>query len=288
MKPVLVIYNPAAGSYNNVKNLRLVWKNSTNITFQRLNAHLARVIKQAARKGCRTVIAVGGDGTVSSVAACLKGTSLSLGIIPAGTLNHFAKDLGIPLELDKAMQTALQGRLQKIDTASVNGQIFINNSSIGLYPHVVQERDKQKSSLGKWPAALVALIKILPSIKKYSVRLTIDGQTYDRVTPFIFVGNNSYHIDAFGFNNRTRLDRGELCVYIVNTSKIARILRVFFRALSGRAEQDRDFEAFRATHVELAVTRHELLVAYDGEVIELRAPLSYKVEPKSLRVLLPR
>lgn len=186
------------------------------------------------------------------------------------------------------MQAARHGRPQKIDTASVNGLIFINNSSIGLYPHVVHERDKQKSSLGKWPAALVALIKILPSIKRYSVRLTIDGQTYDRRVPFIFVGNNPYHIDDFGFSNRTYLDSGELCIYIVNTSNIVHIIRIFLSALRGRAKQDRDFEAFRATHVKLAVTRRELLVAYDGEVTKLRSPLSYKIEPKSLTVMVPR
>ena len=99
------------------------------------------------------VVAGGGDGTLSAVAAALVGTDTALGVLPMGTLNHFAKDLGIPLKLEKAVQTLFTGKIARVDVGEVNGRIFLNNSSIGFYPRIVQARKReQRRGRSKWVA----------------------------------------------------------------------------------------------------------------------------------------
>ena len=99
------------------------------------------------------VVGGGGDGTIAAVAAALVGTDTPLGVLPMGTLNHFAKDLGIPLELEKAVQTLFTGKVAQVDVGEVNGRIFLNNSSLGFYPRIVQEREReQRQGHSKWVA----------------------------------------------------------------------------------------------------------------------------------------
>src|SRR2546423_8205012 len=160
-----IILNPAAGTYPNkpeeIKEklgdcadaLLLCAKGTANPT------ELARA---ALAEGCDTVIAGGGDGTVSSVAGVLAGTRVILGVLPLGTLNHFAKDLGIPTDLGEALGVVLKGNTVQGDVGEGNGRVFINNSSLGLYPGIVKEREEtQRRGVSKWPAFAWAAAKIL-------------------------------------------------------------------------------------------------------------------------------
>src|SRR3712207_2666906 len=115
---------------------------------------LSAVIERAARGDGEVVVAGGGDGTVSAVASALAGSGKTLGVLPLGTLNHFAKDLAIPLDLGAAVETIVRGRVAEVDVGEVNGRVFINNSSLGLYPQIVAHRQEQQEQLarGKWAA----------------------------------------------------------------------------------------------------------------------------------------
>ena len=104
------------------------------INLARTGSEVTTLAQQAAKGDADTVVAGGGDGTISSVAAALIGKDKRLGILPFGTMNHFAKDLFIPLELEGAIGTIVAGHETKVDVGEVNGEIFINNSSLGLYP----------------------------------------------------------------------------------------------------------------------------------------------------------
>src|SRR5207249_4336821 len=110
-----------------------------------------KLARQAANRDYRIVVAGGGDGTMNAVASAIFGTDKTMGVLPMGTLNHFARDLGIPLALDRAIAVIAEGESAQIDVAEVNGNIFINNSSIGLYSALVRYRiDNQKVGYSKW------------------------------------------------------------------------------------------------------------------------------------------
>src|SRR5919198_133481 len=141
-------------------------------------AELGELTKHAIAAGAKLVVAAGGDGTVSTVAGALAGTAAALGVIPLGTLNHFARDLGIPLDIAAAVVNTLQGRPHLIDAGEVNGRLFLNNSSIGLYPAMVYRRAKQQRRLGrgKWQAMLWAAHTVLSSHPFMDLTLALAGR----------------------------------------------------------------------------------------------------------------
>jgi diacylglycerol kinase family enzyme len=153
---------------------------------------IAGTIAAAIAARPRLIVAGGGDGTISAVAGALVDTGIALGVLPLGTLNHFAKDLGIPLELEAAVRVLAEGRTARIDVGEVNGRIFVNNSSLGLYPEIVRLRERQQKRFGraKWVAFARAAVATLRRYPFLGVSLTIDGAKALRRTPFVFIGNN--------------------------------------------------------------------------------------------------
>src|SRR5687768_12901268 len=128
-----------------------------NLHLAKTGAEIEQLAIEAANGDCEIIVAGGGDGTISSVAAVVFEAGKTLGVLPLGTLNNFSKDLGIPQEIDEAVRTVAEGHTRTIDLAEVNGRIFINNSSIGLYPRMVRKRVKQQRlGRGKWLSALWA------------------------------------------------------------------------------------------------------------------------------------
>jgi diacylglycerol kinase family enzyme len=242
------------------------------------------------RRDAETVIvAAGGDGTQSAVAAALAGTPTVMGVLPMGTLNHFAKDLGIPQEIADAARVIAAGKPRPVDVGQVNDRVFINNSSIGLYPQVVKHRDEMRQRLGhgKWYAMFRAIITIFRRFPLVTLRLVANGDEFNRTTPFVFVGNNQYEIERLNLGQRTSLERGDLCVYFANRTGRWGMLRLAFRALLGRLRQDRDFNALCATELWIETGKSRISVAADGEVLHLKPPLHYRTRPRALNVLLP-
>ena len=257
--------------------------------------HLAKggdieeLAKRAVAAGAERVVAAGGDGTVSTVAGALAGSPSALGVIPLGTLNHFARDLGIPLDVAAAVVTTLEGRERLIDAAEVNGRLFLNNSSIGLYPAMVHRRTQQQRRLGrgKWPAMLWAAHTVLRRHPFMDLTLAVDGARHRRRTPFVFVGNNVYEMEGFDIGRRTQLDAGLLSVYLTQRVGRRRLLGLALRALAGRIKQARDFEATTAARLRIDSRHKRLLVSTDGEVASFDLPLEYRIRPRALRVLAP-
>jgi diacylglycerol kinase family enzyme len=235
------------------------------------------------------IVAAGGDGTQSAVAAALAGTPTVMGVLPMGTLNHFAKDLGIPLEIEDAARVIAMGHPRPIDVGQVNDRVFINNSSIGLYPHVIKHRDDMRQRLGhgKWYAMFRAIVTIFRRFPVIQLRMMVNGDEWRRTTPFVFVGNNQYQIDRLSLGQRTTLEKGDLCIYFANRTGRLGMLRLAFRALLGHLRQDRDFNALCATELWIETAKSSISVAADGEVHRLKPPLHYRTRPRALNVLLP-
>lgn len=235
------------------------------------------------------IVAGGGDGTLSAVAGVLAGTSVSFGVLPLGTLNHFARDVGTPLDLASAIETVCRGRVTQVDVGRVNGHVFLNNSSLGLYPQAVRKRNELCHGLrhGKWPASVWAAVWVLRRYPFLNVRMSVQGKVIERRTPLVFIGNNRYELDGLRLGGRKRLDAGHFSVYIVGRTDRLGLVDLAARALVGRLRQSRDFETLCATHIEVNTRKRSVTVATDGEVERLAAPLIYELDKLALRVIVP-
>ncbi len=250
---------------------------------------LAALAQEAANDAEPVVVAGGGDGTISAVAAALAGGGKTLGVLPLGTLNHFAKDLQIPLDLPGAVETIVHGRTAEIDLGEVNGRLFINNSSLGLYPNVVANREAQQERLarGKWTAFFWAVLRALRRFPFLNLNITIEDKQLARRTAFLFVGNNEYEMTGFNLGGRTCINAGKLGLYLTHRTGRFGLFRLAFRVLIGRLEQAEDFETFCVEEATIEARTPSLLVATDGEVTRMETPLRYRVRPRALRVLVP-
>ena len=242
----------------------------------------------AARGDTDILVAGGGDGTVNAVASALVGTGKTLGVLPLGTLNHFAKDLGLPLDLEGAARVIAGGHTTEVDVGEVNGRIFLNNSSLGLYPHIVRERVKrQRLGHGKWLAFFRAAVATLRRYPFVAVRLRADGREFVRRTPFVFIGNNEYAFDNFQLGSRPCLNAGRLSLHMTRDLTRWGLFKLALRALGGRLREAKDFDALCAREVWIESRRTRLRVATDGEITILNTPLHYHLRPRALRVLTP-
>ena len=235
------------------------------------------------------VVAAGGDGTVSRVAAGVIGTSAVLGVLPIGTLNHFARDLHIPVDIERSVATIVARHIGRVDVGEVNDRVFINNSSIGIYPSIVEVRDELKrQGVHKWPATALATFRVLRQHRGMRVTIEIGGRQTVWRTPFVLVGNNEYAVEGIRLGERNRLDQGRLSVYAAPRVRTRELPKLLMKALLGRARHSGEFEMVSAP--ELRVTRAgagRIRVALDGEVARMTLPLHYRSRPGALRVILP-
>lgn len=291
---IQVIINAASGASDKEDERRSIadiFESSgidADIQLARSGSDIVEMAKKAARGDYQTIVAGGGDGTVSAVASELVGTEKTLGVLPFGTLNHFAKDLNIPLDLEAAARVIIEGQSAQVDVGEVNGQVFINNSSLGIYPDVVRRREqRQKLGYGKWSSLFRSAIKVLRRYPFLDIRLNTDEKEMVTRTPFVFIGNNAYEMESFNIGGRTCLNAGHLSLYM--TPRVGRLglLQLALRALFGKLNQAEDFVSLCTDEI-LIETRHkQLRVAMDGEVLMLETPLHYRVRPGALRVIVP-
>ncbi len=263
---------------------------TVNVTLSASALDLIETARRAITEGMTTVVVGGGDGTLSAVASALAGTDTAFGVLPLGTLNHFAKDLHIPLDLKRAIRTIAEGHTTWVDTGEINGRLFLNNSSLGLYPDTVRERERQQKRLGrgKWLAFFWAAVTALRRYPFLDLTITVDEQEFRRRTPFIFIGNNNYWMEGFNIGERKRLDAAQLSLYVVQRTGRLGLLVLALHALFGRLRQTKDFDVLSAKKI-LITTRHKLIrVATDGEVSLMRSPLHYRICPAALKVIVPR
>ncbi|MTV40919.1 diacylglycerol/lipid kinase family protein [Duganella radicis] len=259
-----------------------------DITLAKSGAEMIARAECAVTEGAPVVVAGGGDGTINAVASVLAGTETRLGVLPLGTLNHFAKDLNIPLELDEAVANTVHGVAVRVDVGEVNGRIFLNNSSLGIYPDIVRDREAQQRHLGrgKWPAFGWALFAALRRFPFLSVRLKINGEEHLRRTPFVFIGNNEY-LQGLTLGARERLDTGKLCLYVAQKPTRLGLLRYAVHALFGRLREARDFDVLSSQELTIETRHQRLRVATDGEVTLMSPPLCYRSRASALHVIVP-
>ena len=246
-------------------------------------------VDRARAQGVGLVVAGGGDGTQSAIASRLVGTDIVQGVLPLGTLNHFAKDLGIPLKEADAIRTLVEGRTLEVDVGEVNGRVFINNASLGLYPEIVRERELQRLRLGKskWRALASATLHATQGRPGMAVKVDAEGEQQVLRTPFVFVGNNRYTMEGLAIGERSSLQDGELSLYLGRRRGRLALVQLALRALLHRLRQDEDFQVLTGPAFEIDTTDRRIRVATDGEVLVMDTPLRFRVHPRALRVCVP-
>ena len=254
-----------------------------------------RQIQDAAREAAKgkgdAVVAGGGDGTIRSVAAMLLGGKLPLGVLPLGTLNHFATDLKIPSDLEGAVKVIAEGTAMPMDVGEVNGEIFLNNSSIGFYPPIVQARDQEMrdSKLNKWVAMAIATFKLMPRLSSLDLKVSSGDWKVDRSTEVLFVGNSEYRMSALDHGAPDRLeDSGFLCVYVTHTRSRLGLVGLALTGLFRDVKQTKSVEDWKLREFKVEVRQTRAIpVAFDGEVSTLKSPLLFRKRVGDLRVILP-
>ena len=243
---------------------------------------------EAAAAAGDALIAAGGDGTVSTVAGVAVQAGAVFGVIPLGTLNHFAKDAGIPLDVDAAVQVLAAGRLVPLDTGTLNARTFVNNASVGVYARIVRERQiEEQHGHGKWTAFAIGLMRAWRTDPQITVRLIVDGTPLVRRTPFVLVGNGDYEEAGLGLGRRTSLTAGHLSIYLAPECGRLEMLMLGLRAVSGRSPADITLEEFRACEVTIEPGAGAADVATDGELIGVSPPFTCGIRRGALRTLLP-
>ncbi len=250
---------------------------------------LAKRAADAVKAGAELVIAGGGDGTVSGIAGALAGSKTKLGILPLGTLNHFARDLGVPFDLAEAARTIAKGRARRVDLAEVNGRIFVNNAAIGLYPLMLVDRDSQRRRLGrsKRLAVLVASLRTMLHFHRQRLRLSVGGGAARVDTPLLFVGNNDYRLSIPGAGRRERIDEGELCVFVMRKKTLPGVLAATVRALIGLSRADDMVRLDEVTELRVESALPWLTLGIDGETERMATPLLFRIHPRALTVIAP-
>ena len=249
----------------------------------------ASLIRDRLNEGRRLFFAAGGDGTINTVIQPLINTEAILGVIPVGTYNHFAKDLGIPLAWREALEVVMSGETKPIDAARLNERFFVNNIPMGLYPELVARREEKGRDYPRWKARLYAAYATL---QKYPhVAVTLDTEHHHEVirTHVLMISNNTYDLSRLGIEApRKVLEEGRLSVYWL--PHVPRLALTSFVAhyLAGRVREAPGFRSFRTSRVKIQSSKRRLHLGIDGEVVTMNSPLVITIVPQSLSVKVPR
>lgn len=248
-------------------------------------------IRQLAAAGVRRVAVAGGDGTIATGAALASKLSIELAVIPGGTLNHLASDLGIPDALDEALRLAYTGDARPVDAGSVNGHLFLNTSSVGGYVTFVRIRERLERFLGYRLASIVAGIRLLLRPRVFTVEVEIEGQLRSHVTPLVFIGVGERELKLPTLGGRAKEGRRGLHVMIVRGRSRARIAALAFAAAARgtqSAAQSPALDAFVVNQLTIRTRRRRGYVATDGELHAMSTPLELTWMPGAVRVVSPR
>ena len=278
--------NPAAG---NAAEAREALESAGDIEVRETDPRdLAQAIAEVAREGADRVIVAGGDGSIAAVAAVIAGTRVSLGIIPAGTLNHLAKDLHIPLGLEEAARVAVSGEVTTIDVARAGKRIFLNTSSVGAYVVFVGVRERLERRLGYWLASLVASARLLFRLRLFTVEIEVEGVKRRYETAIVFVGVGEREVKLPKLGGRVDGGRRGLHVIIVHGRTGARLFALALAAAArGLASVARGpaVDAFLVERCTIELPERTSRIAVDGEIITAEGPIEYTLWRDALRVV---
>lgn len=253
-------------------------------------AELAASVRRAVESGAPRVLVAGGDGSIATAAEALRGKRCELAILPGGTLNHLAQDLGLPSDLDEAARVAAGATTRTIDVAEVNGRVFLNTSSVGVYVTYVRMRDLLERRLGYWLASAAAAFRILFRLRTFRVTLEVNGEEREYITPLVFVGVGERELRLPSLGARVPDGHAGLHVMVVQSRTAGRALALAFAAAARglrAASETPSMQDFLVDCVRIEPKKNVLAwhIAVDGEIVRVKPPLEYRLVREALRVV---
>jgi diacylglycerol kinase family enzyme len=250
---------------------------------------IAEEAERAVREGFGTLIAAGGDGTISAVAAVAHKHGRTIGVLPMGTFNYFARGLDLPEEIEDAVDLVASGITREIPVAEVNGKLFLNNASLGLYPAILQQREGTYRRWGR--SRLAAHWSVLVTFMRFhrplSLKVIVDGEPIRTRTPLAFVARSDYQLEVFGLDGVEDVRDGRFAVFLAPDSSRWGLLLFAIRLAWRSMEQGRDFDYFTGEKVDIETRSKARLVARDGERERMRSPFRFRVLEEPLKVIAP-
>jgi diacylglycerol kinase family enzyme len=245
---------------------------------------------RAAREGFAIIVAAGGDGTVAGVAHALAGTDSALAVLPMGTFNYFARGLKMPETPEAAARAIMDGSSHFIRVGTLNGRVFLNNVSIGLYPAILEEREATYARYGRYRilAHVASLRTILRFQKPYRMELMVDETRHRIRTPMVFVARSAYQLDQFGLEGAEAISDDRFVMFMAPQQTRLGFLRLAWRLVRRRVDHGRDVLVSTPRGIIVAVRgRRGIAVALDGEKLRMRLPLQIEIADDRLHVILP-
>lgn len=252
---------------------------------------IGRLAREKAKSDCEVLVAGGGDGTICSVAEAAREHGKTLGVLPLGTFNYFAKNLGIPLELEEAARVILEGKPVRASVLDLDGRLVLNNSSIGIHPAVLMQRRKLYRRWGRnqLNAYLSVLITASQPPPRLRVRLATDEGEVVRETPLVMICSNAFQMEEFALDGKRCLAEEKFALYVARMAGRATIFRLGMRALFRCLRPGIDYEVICTSDVTIeTLRRRRLHAAVDGELETLNSPMRFQVAPQPLCVLARR
>jgi diacylglycerol kinase family enzyme len=264
-------------------------------------AELVCVAQVAATKAIATrtaVVAVGGDGTLNTVAQAAHAVGCAMGVVPQGTFNYFARTHGIPADPTEAVDLLLRSAPAPVQVAGINDRVFLVNASLGLYPDLLEDREVYKARFGRsrWVAFVSACATLLRAQRRLRLHVEMGGTVRDVRALTLFVGNNRLQLQQFGAEPEDTLagtpGAGSMAALMLRPIGTLSMIRLMLHGAMGTLGESQSVERFEFHHMvvrpTLAPGRRLVKVAFDGEVTRMRAPLVFRVLAKPLYLMMLR
>lgn len=288
-----LFFNPSSGVKLPQAELSAIETTATELGLEVIHVtrdlDIPATIRRRISENKRLFVAAGGDGTVNCVVQAVAHSDAAFAVIPLGTFNHFARDIGIPLDWREALDIAVNGAQKQVDVARINARYFVNNISLGLYPEMVARREERGRNYPRWKARLYAFYMTL---RKYPhVSLTLESEHHQEVvrTHMLLISNNTYDLSGVGIEApRTTLEEGRLSVYWLPHMPRLALMKFIAHYFAGRVHTAPGFRSFRTLQLKIRSPKKQLHVGVDGEVLTFTTPLVITIAPQSLLVKVPR
>lgn len=250
---------------------------------------LAALVDAQIEKGASLVVAAGGDGTVMALADAMLGRDVPLAVLPLGTFNYFARGLGSSEDVEEAARQILAGRAHPISVGQVNGQVFLNNASLGIYPAILRERETVYRRWGR--RRLAAHWSVVKTFLRFQrpMRLTLvaDGTASQRRTALVFVARSAFQLDAFGIEGGEAIHDDAFAVLVARAEGRRALFALTWRLVTRSPRRGRDYDLLSARELVIESPRKRLLLAFDGEKRRESAPFHFAMSTDKLRIILP-
>ena len=255
---------------------------------------LARVAQRAARTATErrtAVIAVGGDGTINSVAQAAHAQGCAMGVMPQGTFNYFARTHAIPTDPAAAAQALLRCEPVAIQVGLINDRVFLVNASVGLYPQLLEDREAYKARFGRsrLVAFGAALVTLLGRHRQLRLCIELGPNAREITTLTLFVGNNRLQLEQVGLSQASSMDEGCIAAVMLRPIGALAMLGLMLHGAMGTLGEADTVESFKFQRMLVkprrAWGRRTVKVAFDGEVSQMPMPLQFQVSPKPLYLL---